>query len=61
MPLAALILDLSLPDGNGLEFLPELKRNRPATKVIIMTGNRRWTRGNKLLTGKCSERCSPWR
>ncbi len=33
-----IILDLKLPDGNGLEFLEEVKLNRPETKVMIITG-----------------------
>ena len=35
---AATILDLNLPDGNGLQLLPDLKRHWPTAKVIIMTG-----------------------
>jgi DNA-binding NtrC family response regulator len=34
----AVILDLSLPDGNGLAVLPELKQKWPAAKVVILTG-----------------------
>ena len=34
----AVILDLNLPDGNGLELLPEVKRHWPKSKVIILTG-----------------------
>ncbi len=34
----ALILDLSLPDGNGLSLLPEVKQHWPGAKVVILTG-----------------------
>lgn len=40
-PLDAILLDLSLPDGNGLEWLQTLKTN-PATRsipVILFTAN----------------------
>lgn len=33
------LLDLILPDGNGLALLPELKQRWPNTKVIILTGH----------------------
>ncbi len=33
------LLDLVLPDGNGLALLPELKQRWPDTKVIILTGH----------------------
>ncbi len=33
------ILDLQLPDGDGLELLPEIKKNWPETEVIMLTGN----------------------
>lgn len=36
-PVAAL-LDINLPDGSGLELLREIKRRRPHTAVIMMTG-----------------------
>jgi two-component system nitrogen regulation response regulator NtrX len=32
------ILDLNLPDGNGLALLPEVKKTWPSVKVIILTG-----------------------
>jgi two-component system, NtrC family, response regulator AtoC len=33
------LLDYQLPDGNGLDALRELRRSRPGTKVIFMTGH----------------------
>lgn len=32
------ILDLKLPDGEGLSLLPEVKQHWPKSKVIILTG-----------------------
>ena len=32
------LLDLNLPDAEGLSLLPELKRKWPTSKVIILTG-----------------------
>jgi DNA-binding NtrC family response regulator len=37
-PPDALVLDLQLPDGNGVELLREVKQSWPKTKVIILTG-----------------------
>jgi DNA-binding NtrC family response regulator len=34
---AAVLLDINLPDGSGLDLLRELKRLRPQTAVIMMT------------------------
>jgi two-component system, NtrC family, response regulator AtoC len=36
---AAVLLDINLPDGTGLDMLLEIKRNQPDAVVIIMTGN----------------------
>lgn len=33
-----IFLDVSLPDGNGLEILPKIRRITPTTQVIIITG-----------------------
>ncbi|MHB8908209.1 MAG: sigma-54-dependent transcriptional regulator [Syntrophales bacterium] len=35
---AVVFLDVRLPDGNGLEFLPEIRKVRSSPEVIIMTG-----------------------
>ena len=32
------LLDLKLPDGNGLSLLPAIKQRWPATEVILMSG-----------------------
>ena len=36
---AAVLLDINLPDGTGLNLLGEIKRRQPDAVVIIMTGN----------------------
>lgn len=33
-----IFLDVSLPDGNGLELLPKIRKIAPETQVIIITG-----------------------
>jgi len=33
------ILDLKLPDANGLDLLPQMKKEWPETQVIVLTGN----------------------
>jgi DNA-binding NtrC family response regulator len=35
----AIMLDLKLPDGNAMEWLPELKKAYPALPVIVITGS----------------------
>jgi two-component system, OmpR family, response regulator len=35
---AVIILDNKLPDGFGMDFLPFLKSNHPAVKIIMITG-----------------------
>lgn len=37
-PFDLAIVDLNLPDGNGLDFMNFLRENSPQTKVIILTG-----------------------
>ena len=32
------LLDLNLPDANGLDLLPEIKKQWPGTEVIVLTG-----------------------
>lgn len=32
-----ILLDISLPDGNGLELLPQLRRISPASQIIILS------------------------
>lgn len=34
-----ILLDLVLPDGDGLELLPQIKKNWPETEVIVLTGH----------------------
>jgi two-component system, OmpR family, response regulator len=35
---AVVILDNKLPDGYGLDFIPFLKNNYPASKIIMISG-----------------------
>ncbi|MFZ5570788.1 MAG: sigma-54-dependent transcriptional regulator [Thermodesulfobacteriota bacterium] len=37
-PYDVVLLDVNLPDGDGLEMLPEIRRTPDAPEVIIMTG-----------------------
>jgi CheY-like chemotaxis protein len=36
--IAAVLLDINLPDGSGLDLLREIKRRRPRIAVIMVTG-----------------------
>lgn len=36
---ALILLDINLPDGNGLDFLAELKKRHPKLPVILLTSN----------------------
>ena len=36
---AAVLLDVNLPDGSGLNVLREIKRRQPDAVVIMITGN----------------------
>ena len=36
---AVVLLDLGLPDGDGMELLPKIKKQWPDTEVIMLTGN----------------------
>ncbi|MEN3331831.1 MAG: two-component system, NtrC family, response regulator AtoC [Blastocatellia bacterium] len=36
---AAVLLDVNLPDGSGLDILREIKRRQPEAVVIMITGN----------------------
>lgn len=35
---AAVLLDLSMPDMDGLEAIPEIRRNRPDVAIVILSG-----------------------
>ena len=37
-PFQAALVDIRLPDGNGLNLIAEIKRTTPQTEVILMTG-----------------------
>ena len=38
-PFELVLLDLSLPDSDGIETLSRLRRQEPAIPVIVLTGN----------------------
>lgn len=38
-PIDLAIVDLNLPDGDGIEFMTHLKSQNPSTEVIILTGH----------------------
>ena len=33
------LLDVRLPDANGLDLLPQIKKRWPGTEVIVLTGH----------------------
>jgi DNA-binding NtrC family response regulator len=35
----AIVLDLKLPDGNSMDWLPEIKKEYPSLPVIVLTGS----------------------
>src|SRR5271170_7970694 len=35
----AILLDLQMPDGNGLDLLPQIKKQWPNVEVIMLTGH----------------------
>jgi DNA-binding response OmpR family regulator len=38
-PIDYLFLDVNLPDGDGIELLPEIRRTAPDTKIIVMSAD----------------------
>lgn len=38
-PWDVVLLDLSMPDGNGLDILPEIKRTHPEMRVLIVSNH----------------------
>ena len=45
------LLDLMLPDGNGLDILAELQKTNPRTKVIVITANGSINRAVEAMRG----------
>lgn len=37
-PFDLAIIDMNLPDGNGLDFMTEIKKISPTTQVVVLTG-----------------------
>lgn len=46
----AMILDIQLADGNGLELLKSIKQSKPAIKVVILTNHA--SEANRLLAAR---------
>jgi two-component system OmpR family response regulator len=38
-PPSLIFLDNSLPDGQGIDIIPYLKKNYPGTRIIVVTAN----------------------
>ena len=55
---SAVILDLSLPDGDGIAVLRVLKETVPATPIIILTGSNH--RATALQNGAFTFLLKPW-
>lgn len=55
------ILDLQLPDGDGLDLLPEMKKCWPGSKTIILTGHGTVDAVEKAsLAGEFYLQCKPF-
>jgi len=46
-----ILLDLALPDGDGLELMTRILRNDPSTKVIVITANGSINRAVEAMRG----------
>ncbi|MDR0430804.1 MAG: response regulator transcription factor [Tannerellaceae bacterium] len=49
-----LLLDLSLPDGNGIDFCKEVKTKYPAMKVLILTSHDEYSVVRKAMDNGAS-------
>ncbi|MCI5182644.1 MAG: response regulator, partial [Candidatus Electrothrix sp. AW1] len=38
MPVALVLLDINLPDGNGIDLISEIKKASPTTAIIMLSG-----------------------
>jgi len=45
----AILLDLAMPDGNGLDAIPEIRRVSPGTRIIMLSGFSREHLGRRAL------------
>jgi two-component system NtrC family response regulator len=48
-PLDVCIIDVRLPDGNGIDFVSELKENIPGAEIIVFTGTGTIMEGVKAI------------
>lgn len=37
-PVEGVLLDLNLPDGNGLDWIAEVREGQPGTAIVVITG-----------------------
>lgn len=51
-PTDIVILDLFMPDGDGLETLVEFRREFPTVKLLVVTGKQHLLSGNSLELAK---------
>ena len=55
----ALILDLDLPDGDGMDLLADIKASNPDLPILIVTGSARKTAVECMSLGADSYLCKP--
>lgn len=48
--IVAAVMDVSLPDGNGLDLLGDLRPRRPLLPVLVLTGREAWDDVNRAFT-----------
>jgi len=49
-----LLLDLSLPDGSGIEFCSEIHKNHPEIKILILTTHDEYSVAKQVLSNGAS-------
>ncbi len=49
-----LLLDISMPDGNGLDFCDEIHRRYPTIKILMLTSYDEFTLVNRAITAGAS-------
>lgn len=54
LPPDVLLLDISMPDGNGLDFCDEIHRRCPSVKILMLTSYDEFTLVNRAITAGAS-------
>ncbi|KGN91662.1 hypothetical protein HQ39_05905 [Porphyromonas sp. COT-108 OH2963] len=49
-----LLLDISMPDGNGIEFCSEIHESYPGVKILILTSHDEYTMVNRAMSAGAS-------